>query len=429
MSIPEALTVADALAAILTRVRATDAVRMPLRYAVGHALAEHVHADISLPLWPNAGMDGYAVRRADVLGATADSARTLRVVATIAAGSAVQPSIDAGTCARIMTGAPVPPGAEAIVRVEDTDRGLDIVRIISDRDVLTAAGNVRPAGEDVRDGDRVAERGDVITPALLGVLASVGAAEVFVHRKPRVIVAASGNELVDVESFDEVRLGRAIVSSSSYALPALLRNSGADVRVWPLIPDDAELMRSALALALESDCDLLVTTGGVSAGAFDHVRDVITSLGGRIDVPRVRVRPGGPLGAGHVLGTPWIGLPGNPVSTLVTAELFVRPAVRQMAGVRRVIAPRIRVRLAESVTAPAPLAYYLRATLEAAHDGVLDARLTGRQGSNLATSMARAQALLEIEGPVTELPTGTMVRAVLLDGALFTEPDSHTLSQ
>lgn len=402
---------------------------MPLRYAAGHALAEDIHADISLPLWPNAGMDGYAVRRADVLGASSSNARFLRVIETIAAGSALRPQITEGTCARIMTGAPVPPGADAVVRVEDTDRGLDVVRILDERDLVSATGNVRPAGEDVRDGDRVAERGDVITPALLGVLASVGASDVFVHAKPRVIVAASGNELVEVESFAQVRAGKAIVSSSSYALPALLRNSGADVRLWPLIPDDAELMRDALARALESECDLLVTTGGVSAGAFDHVRDVITSLGGRIDVPRVRVRPGGPLGAGHVLGTPWIGLPGNPVSTMVTAELFVRPAVRQMAGVRRSMSPRISVRLAESVTAPAPLTFYLRATLASGDDGVLNARLTGRQGSNLATSMARAQALLEIEGPVSELPAGTMVRAVLLDGALFSEPDSQPLMQ
>ncbi len=425
MSPPQALSVGEALDAVLARVRTTTAVRMPLRYAVGHALAEDIHADISLPLWPNAGMDGYAVRRDDVLGASAANVRALRVIETIAAGSALRPEITAGNCARIMTGAPVPPGADAIVRVEDTDRGLDVVHILSERDVVSASGNIRPAGEDVRDGDRVAERGDVITPALLGVLASVGAAEVFVHSKPRVIVAASGNELVDVESFDQVRAGKAIVSSSSYALPALLRNSGADVRVWPLIPDDAELMRDALGRALESDCDLLVTTGGVSAGAFDHVRDVIMSLGGRIDVPRVRMRPGGPLGAGHVLGTPWIGLPGNPVSTMVTAELFVRPAVRRMAGVRRIQAPRITVRLAEPVSAPAPLTFYLRATLEPGDDGALHATLTGRQGSNLATSMARAQALLEIEGPVSDLPSGTLVRAVLLDGALFSEPDTQ----
>lgn len=416
--VQEALSVDEALMRILARMRPTAAVRMPLEYAVGHALADDVHADITLPLWANAGMDGYAVQRADVLGAHASVPRALRVVGTIAAGSEERPEILSGTCARIMTGARMPPGADAVIRVEDTDRGLDAVLIRDDRDAQSASGNVRPAGEDVRDGDRVASRGDVITPALLGVLASVGVAEPYVHRAPRVVVAASGNELVNVGQFARVRAGSAIVSSSTYALPALLRASGADVRVLPLIPDDAGLMRDALGRALEADCDLLVTTGGVSAGAFDHVRDVIVSLGGRIDVPRVRVRPGGPLGAGHVLGTPWIGLPGNPVSTLVTAELFVRPAVRALAGQSRVAAERIRVRLAESVAAPAPLRFYLRATLAVASDGMLEARLTGRQGSNLATSMARAQALLEIDGPTESVAAGTMVRALLLDTAL-----------
>ncbi len=415
----EALSVDEALTRILARMRPTAAVRMPLEYAIGHALAEDVHADITLPLWANAGMDGYAVQRSDVLGASANFPRVLQVIGTIAAGSDERPEIAAGTCARIMTGAKMPPGADAVVRVEDTDRGLDAVAIQDDRDAQSASGNVRPAGEDVRDGDRVASRGDVITPALLGVLASVGVAEPYVHRAPRVVVAASGNELVNVEQFERVRDGRAIVSSSTYALPALLRATGADVRVLPLIPDDAELMRDALGRALEADCDLLVTTGGVSAGAFDHVRDVIVSLGGRIDVPRVRVRPGGPLAAGHVLGLPWIGLPGNPVSTLVTAELFVRPAVRALAGNSRVSAERIAVRLADNVAAPAALRFYLRATLAVASDGVLEARLTGRQGSNLGTSMARAHALLEIDGPTDSLAAGTMVRALLLETALL----------
>ncbi len=416
-----ALTVDEALRAILARMRPVSVVRMPLEEAIGHALSEDVHADITLPLWANAGMDGYAVQRADVFGASAAAPRVLRVIGTIAAGSEEQPHIVSGACARIMTGARLPPGADAVVRVEDTDRGTHTVNIRDDRDAQSPQGNVRPAGEDVRDGDRVASRGDVISPALLGVLASIGAAEVYVHRAPRVIVVASGNELVDVAGFDAVRGGRAIVSSSSYALPALLRATGADVRVWPLIPDDADIMRDSLGRALESNCDLLVTTGGVSAGAFDHVRDVIVSLGGRIDVPRVRVRPGGPLGAGHVLGVPWIGLPGNPVSTLVTAERFVRPAVRQLAGQRRVMPQRIAVQLAEPVHAPAALTYYLRATIAVDESGVLRARLTGRQGSNLATSMARAQALVEIEGSPDQIAAGTTVRALLLDDALLGE--------
>ncbi len=413
-----ALSVVETRAALLARAHALPSERTRLTHALGLALADDVHASVTLPPWDNAGMDGYAVQRADVLGASTESPRTLQVLGTIRAGHAARLVITPGTCARIMTGAPVPAGADAVVRVEDSDRGETTVRVFADRDVRAATGNIRPRGEDIRDGERVAARGDSISPALLGVLASVGAAEVLAHRTPRVVIASGGDELVTVDEIDAVRAGRAIVSSSSYALPALLRATGAEVRVLPTLPDDPERMRDALARALEHDCDLLVTTGGVSMGSHDHVRDVITQLGGRIDVHRVRMRPGGPMSAGHVLGTPWIGLPGNPVSTLVTAELFVRPVIRALGGHGRVQPTPVMVRLAEDMTAPAALTFYLRVCLERASDGVLEARLSGRQGSNLLTSMARADALAEIEGPTDRVPAGTMVPAVLLDHAL-----------
>lgn len=415
-----ALSVVDARAALLARAHALPPERMRLTHALGLALAEDVSASVTLPPWDNAGMDGYAVRRDDVLGARADSPRTLAVLGTIRAGHAARFVITPGTCARIMTGSPVPEGADAVVRVEDSDRGEETVRLFADRDVRTPTGNVRPRGEDIRDGEPVAARGDSITPALLGVLASVGAAEVFAHRAPRVVIASGGDELVTVDEIDAVRAGRAIVSSSSYALPALLRATGAEVRVLPTLPDDPERMRDALARALEHDCDLLITTGGVSMGSHDHVRDVITQLGGRIDVHRVRMRPGGPMSAGHVLGTPWIGLPGNPVSTLVTAELFVRPVIRALGGHHRVRPMPVQVRLAEDMAAPAALTFYLRVRLGRGGDGVLEARLSGRQGSNLLTSMARADALVEIDGPMDRVPAGTIVPAVLLDHALRT---------
>ncbi len=415
-----ALSVTEARRTILKRMRALPVQTMELVSATGFALAEAVQSTVTLPPWPNAGMDGYAVRAEDVTGASVAPV-ALRVLGTIAAGSSLRPLVERGTCARIMTGAPMPPGADCVVRVEDTDRGAETVRILDDRDTRSERKNVRPRGEDVSEGDVVAARGDCITPALLGVLASVGASHVHVHRAPVVVVAASGNELVDVSAIDAVRDGRAIVSSSSYSLPALLRAAGADVRVLPVLPDDPELMREAFARALDHECDLLITTGGVSAGAFDHVRDVMESLGGRIDVHRVRVRPGGPLAAGHIRGTPWIGLPGNPVSTLVTAQLFVLPAIRVLAGQNRVLPQTIPVRLGESVSANADLTFYLRAEVNVAVDGVLEARLTGGQGSNLLTSMSRANALLEIDGPVDHIAAGTMVRALLLDHALLAE--------
>lgn len=413
------VSVQAARAAMLARAHPLPPMLMRLTHALGLALADEVHAGVTLPPWDNAGMDGYAVQRRDVLGASADTPRTLQVLGTIRAGQSARFPLTAGTCARIMTGAPVPEGADAVVRVEDTDRGETIVHVVNDRDARSATGNIRPRGEDIREGEPVAARGDTISPALLGVLASVGAAELLAHRAPRVVIASGGDELVTVDEIEAVRAGRAIVSSSSYALPALLRASGAEVRVLPTLPDDPERMRDALARALEQECDLLVTTGGVSMGSHDHVRDVITQLGGRLDVHRVQMRPGGPLSAGHVLGTPWIGLPGNPVSTLVTAELFVRPVVRALGGHARVLPTPVLVRLAEEMAAPAALTFFLRVRLERAADGVLEARLSGRQGSNLLTSMARADALVEIDGPRDRVPAGTLVPAVLLDHALL----------
>jgi molybdopterin molybdotransferase len=222
-----------------------------------------------------------------------------------------------------------------------------------------------------------------------------------------------------LDAIDDVRAGRGIIGSSTFALEALLRATGAEVRVLPVLPDDPELLRDALGRALEDDCDLLVTTGGVSMGVHDHLRAVIVALGGRIDVHRVRVRPGGPTSTGHVLGTPWLGLPGNPVSTLVMAELLARPAVRALGGHTRVLPRRVPVRLSHDMTASAPLRFFLRASLHVAADGTLEAALAGRQGSNLLTSMARADALLEIDGPRDPVPAGTVVPALLLDHALL----------
>jgi molybdopterin molybdotransferase len=413
-----AVSVEEALDALLARARPLPVEDRRLAHAVGHALAEPVVSSVTLPPWPNAGMDGYAVRRADVLGATAEAPVALRVLGEVAAGSAARPVVTAGACVRIMTGAPLPEGADAVIRVEDSDRGTEVVCLHDDRDAHAPLHNVRPRGEDVREGDIVADAGDTITPALLGVLASVGATTVPVHRAPRVVIASTGDELLDPSHIESVREGAGIVSSSSWALPALLQATGAEVRVLPILPDDRALQRDALGAALEHDCDLLVTTGGVSMGAHDHVRDVVRDLGGRIDVHRVRMRPGAPLSAGHVQGTPWIGLPGNPVSTLVTAELFVRPVVRALGGHTRTRARPIRVRLAEEMQAGAPLTFFLRVRLAVGTDGVLEARLAGRQGSNLLTSMAHADALLRVEGPAT-LAAGTLQAALLLDHGLL----------
>ncbi|MDQ6612482.1 MAG: molybdopterin molybdotransferase MoeA [Gemmatimonadota bacterium] len=416
MEVQRGLSLADAIRAVLKNVSPLSVESVALTQCAGRALGEDVVSPIDLPLWDNSGMDGYAVRRADVAGASAINPAVLPVLATIVAGSAIRPTIVEGTCARIMTGAPVPPGADAVVRVEDTDRGVQSVQITSDRDVRSASGNIRARGEDVRVGEVVFTAGTTIGAVHLGVLASVGAAFVRVHRAPRVVLVATGDELVGVEAFDQVLAGRRIVSSTSYALPSWLAANGAVVRALPLLPDKLDTIRDAIRAALDDGCDLLITTGGVSVGAHDYTRDALSALGADIAFWRARIRPGGPIGVGTVRGVPWLGLPGNPVSTMVTAELFARPLLRRLGGHAEIGTMRVRVRLAEAMTGGSGLTHLLRVVLARAADGILDARLAGRQGSNLLRTLAIANALLVVPDDRDHVPEGEFLDAIIIGG-------------
>jgi molybdopterin molybdotransferase len=416
---PAALEAVLALAAG----RATPAETVPLEQALGRALAAPVMAPLALPPWDNAGMDGYAVRRADVGGARVEVPVTLDVIGTSAAGADPQalPTVRPGTAVRIMTGAPLPPGADAVVRVEDTtaltEQGALRVAVRDARDAA-GRGNVRPRGEEFGAGAVAAAAGTTVTAAHLGVLASLGAATVTVHRAPRVAVVSGGDELVLLDRFADVLAGRRIVSSSSYALPALLRQAGAQVTVAPLVPDTLDAMVAALEQALATGCDLLVTTGGVSVGAHDHVRDAVAQLGGVQHFWRARIRPGGPIGTGEVGGVPWLGLPGNPVSTLVTATLFARPLLRALGGHGHRALPAVPVVMRDAADTPAPLTYFLRVRVGAGEDGHLEAHLTGAQGSNLLRSMAEANALLLVPEAVVHVAPDSVHTALLLpDGA------------
>jgi molybdopterin molybdotransferase len=414
------LSYADALAAVLqqvaTRVPATE--RVPLQQALGRALAEDISSRLALPPWDNAGMDGYAVQRADVLGASASSPRALPVIGTSMAGvdPTTLPWVQQGTALRIMTGAPMPPGADAVIRVEDTDGGDSLVRVHHDRDTQ-GRGNVRPRGEDIAAGAVLFSRGTTLRASHLGALASIGAGDVLVSRAPRVTIVSSGDELVLLDRFEEVLNGHRIVSSSSYALPALLRGAGADVTMAPLVADTLSALTDALSQALDAGCDLLVTTGGVSVGAHDYTRDALAALGGTQRFWRAQIRPGGPLGTGEVRGIPWVGLPGNPVSTMVTGALFAWPLIRQLGGHRGVHHARIPVRMCDEADTPAPLTYFLRVALQVGADGMLEARLSGAQGSNLLRTMAMADALLEIPPSVSRVHAGTTYSALLLPDA------------
>ena len=403
------LTVEEASARILADMAVLDAEQIPLRNALGRVLASDVHAPIALPPWDNASMDGYAVHAEDVVSATPDTPVTLPVLETVAAGGRASRSLPRGAAIRIMTGAPVPEGADSVIRVEDTNHGVDRVVITDARD---AGRNVRPRGEDLAQGAVAVHAGTAIGAAQLGVLASVGAATVRVHRLPRVAVLATGDELVDVENFDAVRRGERIVSSNSYTLRAAVTAAGALPLDLGIAPDDPEELRRRLEGALS--CDLLVTSGGVSVGDFDHTKTVMEELGGQLKFWRVQMRPGAPIGFGALGAVPWIGLPGNPVSTMVTFELFVRPAIRKLRGESRPHRRTVAVRLAERVTTNAPRTHFLRVIVEPNGSGELVARLTGPQGSGLLTSMARANALLIVPADITEIEAGTQARAMLI---------------
>ncbi|MBL0940501.1 MAG: molybdopterin molybdotransferase MoeA [Gemmatimonadaceae bacterium] len=410
----------EALEAVLAMVQEqrTPVAHVPLERALGCALAEDIRSRIALPPWDNSGMDGYAVLRSDVLGASEQTPRTLPVIGTSLAGAdpTALPWVQKGTAVRIMTGAPMPPGADAVIRVEDTDGGSEQVMVRGDRDAQ-GRGNIRPRGEDIQVGALVFSAGTTLRAAHLGVLASIGTATVPVHQLPRVTIVSSGDELVLLDRFDEVESGQRIVSSSHYSLPALLRAAGADVRVAPLVPDTLQDLSTALTQALDDGCDLLVTTGGVSVGAHDYARDALEAIGGTQHFWRARIRPGGPIGTGMVRNTPWIGLPGNPVSTLVTATLFAWPLLRSLGGHDMVHAMRVPVRLTQDVETAAPLTYFVRVVVEPNASGQLEATPAGAQGSNLLRIMALANALLVVPESCNRAGTGDVCEAILLPDA------------
>jgi molybdopterin molybdotransferase len=405
-------SVREAIELIIRDVAALPVEELPLLDALGRGLAEDVVSPIDLPAWTNSAMDGYAVRAEDVRGATREAPRRLRVTREIPAGSFPTGPLAAGEAARIFTGAPIPEGADGVIRQEDTEREGDTVVVLLDRD---AGRNLRFPGEDLRRGATVLTSGTSLGPAQLGVLASMAMKTVRVHRTPRVAIIASGDEIAELDEAEAILAGRKIASSNSYTLHALVRRTGA-------IPVPIGIARDTLASVREhferavAQADLVVSTAGVSVGEHDFVRDALAELGASLTFWRVRMRPGAPLGFARVRGVPWIGLPGNPVSTMVCFELYVRPAVRKMQGHRSLFRRTARVVTAERVRTAGRLTHFLRAVVEESGGRYL-ARLTGPQGSGILTSMAAANALLIVPEDRNEVAEGETLTAILLDEA------------
>ncbi|MHB1327755.1 MAG: molybdopterin molybdotransferase MoeA, partial [Gemmatimonadales bacterium] len=312
-------------------------------------------------------------------------------------------------CSRIFTGAPIPAGADTVIRQEDTDLGEPEVSIVSDRDCLA---NLRQAGEDIPQGAVVFEPGTELRPAHLGVLASLAVTHPLVWRRPRVGIAASGDELARLDQPDLILRGERIASSNSYTLAALIREAGGEPVDLGLAADTPESIRAQLDRAPE--CDFVITSAGISVGEHDHLRGVIESMGGQIDFWRLRMRPGAPVGFGLLGAVPWLGLPGNPVSTMVTFELFGRAAIRVLMGNRLPFREAIRVRTDSPITLGPVLQHFLRVNLSG-NPVLPTARITGSQGSGVLTSMARADALLMVPEGQHETPAGAELLAIRLD--------------
>jgi len=393
----------DALARILAGVPTLPAVDSPLLDALGLVLVDDVAAGRDVPPFRNSAMDGYAVRGDDVASAPVE----LRVIGEVAAGGFPDRAVGPGEAMRIMTGAPMPDGADTVVRVEDTDNASDVVTIAAATQTGTAT---RQAGEDLRKGETILTKGTVLRAAEIGLLASDGRARIRVRKRPRVAVYSTGDEIVDLDA--PLERGQ-IRDSNRYTLASAIRAAGAEPWVRGIVRDSPDALRAALREGLAADA--IVTSGGVSVGDHDHLKPVLSELG-TIDFWAIAIRPGRPLAFGELKDgdrrVPIFGLPGNTVSALVTFEIFVRPALLRMQGRANVSRPKARARLLEPVDKIGALRVFARGIHDSDAGTV---RLTGSQGSGILRSMALANCLIDLPVGPSRIEPGTVVDVILTE--------------
>lgn len=397
------------LARILDTVAPMDPIEVSLLEASGTILAENVASPGPLPAFDNSAMDGYAVTAADVAAAAPDTPVRLPVVGDVAAGAHDPAVLAPRSCVRIMTGAPVPRGADAVVPLEWTDRGLATVSI---ERAPSLGQHIRRAGEDVAAGVPVLTAGTRLGAAQVGLLAAVGRARVLARPRPRVVVISTGSELV--EPGTPARPGQ-IPDSNSFLLTLAAREAGAVAYRVGIVPDDPGQLLDTLEDQLVR-ADAVVTSGGVSVGAYDVVKEVLGRLG-TVSFDRVAMQPGMPQGFGTIGpdATPIFGLPGNPVSAFVSFEVFVRPALRRMMGVGPLHRPTVRAVTTDPLRAPPGKRQFARARYAADEYGVPVVSLVGGPGSHLIGSLAHANALVVVPEDVTEVPAGSSVDVMLLE--------------
>jgi molybdopterin molybdotransferase len=399
------------LSDVLSGIEAISPLDLQLLDAHGCILSEAVVADVDLPAFDNSSMDGYAVRVSDVAGASETNPVKLPVVGDIAAGSSSAYSVQPGLSTRIMTGAPIPAGAEAVVPIEWTDQGLASVTITR---APKPGHHIRRAGEDVRSGELVLDIGTRLGPGQIGLLAAVGRDRVKVRPRPRVVIISTGSELV--EPGQPTRTGQ-IHESNSYILTTAAREAGATVFRVGIVPDEQRKLMDAIEDQLIR-ADLVLTSGGVSVGAYDIVKEVLSRLG-TVAFEQVAMQPGKPQGFGTIGpdSTPIITLPGNPVSSYVSFEVFVRPVIRRMLGVEPLGRPMVRAVCKQAMTSPAGLRQFARAWIDV-EEGRYVVKPVGGAGSHLVGDLAQANAFVVIPEDVTEIPAGGAADVMVLERRL-----------
>jgi molybdopterin molybdotransferase len=400
-------SVDEHLASVLAGIGSMSPIEMALLDAQGLLLAENVVTEVPLPGFDNSAMDGYAVRAVDTRAASPDNPVQLPVTGDVVAGTKSRSGMGPGLSVRIMTGAPIPAGADAVIPLERTDRGVAKVTI---SEPVLSGECIRRAGEDLAAGAPALSVGAAIGPQQIALLAAVGRDRVLVRPRPRVIVLSTGSELIEVgqqPGFGEVP------DANSYLIAAAARDAGADAYRLGIVPDD----HSKLLDVLESQllrADVLITTGGVSMGAFDVVKQALTELG-TVDFVRVAMQPGRPQGFGF-LGdhVPIFCLPGNPVSALVSFEIFARPAIRKLLGKRQLQRATVQAMAIERVESPVGIRQYRRGVLHREANGAYSVSFVGGPGSHLIASMASANCLVVIDEDVSEVVAGSRVTVIPL---------------
>ena len=401
------LSVEEALEHVLSYFHPLEPERVPILEALNRVLAEDVHADADIPPHANTAMDGYAVQAADTIGASRRTPKRLRIIADLAAGYMADKPVTPGTAIRIMTGAPIPAGADAVVRFEDTQSDNEWVSIYVQ---VPVGENVREAGEDVRRGTLVLRQGTQIRPQEVGMLAALGRKDAWVIRRPRVAILATGDEVVEIDA--PLTPGK-IRNSNSYSNAAQVLHCGGVPVMMGIARDEISELTEKIRAGLAQKVDLFITSGGVSVGDFDVVKKVLAAEG-EIKFWRVRMKPGKPLAFGRIGGVPLLGLPGNPVSAMVSFELFARPAILHMRGLTELERPSIEAVLMDEVKRKDDRRHFVRVRVEE-HEGEYRAYLTGEQGSGILSSMVAADGLAILPEDWSDAPAGSRVRVIMLN--------------